>query len=126
MRPATLFDKKVIKTTLIEQDSARCGFLAVHLNNTLILHGDGTDKNLLAEEHAGNKDAFVAVTGDEKTNRLCCLLAKSMGVKETVVRVNKAAYLPYELITLCKSRGGRPLYAIFFEEQLVCQNRVQE
>lgn len=93
-RLAALFEKKGIKTTLIEHDAARCEFLAAHLNDTLILHGDGTDKNLLAEEHVGNKDAFVAVTGDEETNILCCLLAKSMGAKETVVRVNKAAYLP--------------------------------
>lgn len=93
-RLAALFEKKGIKTTLVEQNAERCKELAETLDKTLILHGDGTDKNLLTEEHAGSKDAFVAVTGDEETNILCCLLAKSLGAKETVVRVNKAAYLP--------------------------------
>lgn len=93
-RLAALFEKKGIKTTLVERDAERCRQLADTLDKTLILHGDGTDQNLITEEHLGRKDAFVAVTGDEETNILCCLLAKSMGARETVVRVNKAAYLP--------------------------------
>lgn len=46
------------------------------------------------EENVDGMDAFIAVTGDEETNILSCLLAKSLHVPETVVRVNKAAYLP--------------------------------
>ena len=64
------------------------------MQGTLVLHGDGTDKSLLQEEHIDQMDAFIAVTGDEESNILSCLLAKSLGVKETVARVNKAPTSP--------------------------------
>ena len=39
-------------------------------------------------------DVIVAVTADEETNILACLLAKSMGARDSVARVNKSEYLP--------------------------------
>lgn len=73
---------------------ARCEFLAEHLSDALVLHGDGTDADLLRQENVGRMDAFISVTEDEENNMLACLLARSLGVRETVVRVDKAAYLP--------------------------------
>lgn len=93
-RLARLLEAKRVDTKLIELNEARCQILADTLDGTLILHGDGTDKALLEEEHIEHMDAFIAVTGDEESNILSCLLAKSMGVRETVAKVNKAAYLP--------------------------------
>lgn len=91
---ARLFETKGIATKLIDNNAGRCEKLADLLDKTLVLHGDGTDRNLLEEEHIADMDAFIAVTGDEESNILSCLLAKSLGVKETVVRVNKPEYLP--------------------------------
>ncbi len=94
LRLARLLEGKGVDTKLIEINPGRCEQLADQLQGTLVLHGDGTDKSLLQEEHIDQMDAFIAVTGDEESNILSCLLAKSLGVKETVARVNKAAYLP--------------------------------
>ena len=94
LRMARLFETKGIDVKLIDRDEARCEQLADLLDATLVLHGDGTDKTLLEEERIPEMDAFVAVTGDEESNILSCLLASSLGVRETVARVNKAAYLP--------------------------------
>lgn len=94
LRLARLLESKGVDTKLIEVNEARCQALADLLDGTLVLHGDGTDKALLEEENISQMDAFIAVTGDEESNILSCLLAKSMGVPETVARVNKAAYLP--------------------------------
>ncbi len=94
VRLARRFESKGIKVKIIESDYKRCQQLAEMLNNTLVLYGDATDKELLEEEHVGKMDAFVAVTGDEESNILSCMLAKSLGVKETVARVNKPEYLP--------------------------------
>lgn len=93
-RLAALFEKKGIAVKLIDKNPARCEVLADALDKTLILHGDGTDKALLLEENIHKTDAFIAVSSDEETNIISCLLAKSLGVKKTVARVNKAAYLP--------------------------------
>ncbi len=94
LRLARLFENKGVDTKLIDINEKRCEELADLLQGTLVLHGDGTDKSLLEEEHVSQMDAFIAVTGDEESNILSCLLAKSLGVRDTVARVNKAAYLP--------------------------------
>lgn len=94
LRLARLFKNKGVVTKLIERDESRCEALADLLDGALVLHGDGTDKSLLLEENISSLGAFIAVTGDEESNILSCLLAKSLGVRETVARVNKAAYLP--------------------------------
>ena len=87
-------------------------------------HKDGTDKSLLQEEHIDQMDAFIAVTGDEESNILSCLLAKSLGVKETVARVNKAAYLPLvEAIGIAHSVSPR-LSAVNSILQYIRQGKV--
>ncbi|MFV0420701.1 Trk system potassium transporter TrkA [Oleidesulfovibrio sp.] len=94
MRLASLFERKGYHTKLIDKDEARCGVLAEKLNSTLVLYGDGTDQDLLREENAGTMDAVISLTSDEETNILCSLLAKNMGVRKTVARINKVAYQP--------------------------------
>ena len=39
-------------------------------------------------------DAVVSVTNDDETNILVSLLAKSMGVNNTITRISKAGYYP--------------------------------
>lgn len=91
---AKLFESKGLDVKLIEKDEARCEELADLLDSTLILHGDATETTLLKEENVGKMDVIVAVTADEETNILACLLAKSMGARDSVARVNKSEYLP--------------------------------
>ncbi len=90
---AEAFAKKGIAVTLIERNAARCAELANGLEHVTILHGDGTDKRLFEEEHLLKSHAFVALTNDENTNIVSCLLAKSLGIREAVCRVDKAEYL---------------------------------
>ncbi|MDR0795293.1 MAG: Trk system potassium transporter TrkA [Tannerella sp.] len=63
------------------------------LNNTLVIHGDGTKVDLLLEEGLKNTDAFIAVTGKSETNILACLLAKNEGVKHTVAEIENLDYI---------------------------------
>lgn len=65
-----------------------------NLDNAIVLHGDGTDKNLLEEENVRNMDMVISVTGNEETNFLTSLLVKSLGTKRTMTRINKFAYMP--------------------------------
>lgn len=53
---------KGVDTKLIDISEERCEQLADQLQGTLVLHGDGTDKSLLQEEHIDQMDAFIAVT----------------------------------------------------------------
>ena len=39
-------------------------------------------------------DFFIALTNDEEENVLSCLLAKRLGARQTITRVNKFGYIP--------------------------------
>ena len=91
---AKALDNKFFHTRVVERDADRCRFLAEHLDRPIVLHGNGTDQELLAEENVGQLDLVVAVTGGEETNILSCLLAKSMGARQTITRINNFAYIP--------------------------------
>lgn len=82
-----------VRVSLIESDRRRARELAYDLSEALILHGDGTDKNLLKGEGVHEADVFVAVTGDENSNLLSCLLAKDLGCPRTVVMTVKPDYI---------------------------------
>ncbi len=78
---------------LIELNAERCAEIAEKLSDTMILNGDGSDISLLREENAGNMDVVFAVTGLDEKNLLCALLAKQLGAKKILSRVNRNVYI---------------------------------
>lgn len=78
---------------LLEIDKEKSLKLADSLQDTLVINGDGRDKELLKEEGIHKMDAFVAVTGNSETNILACLLAKKMGVRRTIAEVENIDYI---------------------------------
>lgn len=94
LKLARLFERKHIHTKLIDRSEERCAFLADELNEAIVIKGDGTDQDILREENVGDMDAVICLTSDEETNILSSLLAKNLGAKKTVTRVNKTAYQP--------------------------------
>jgi trk system potassium uptake protein TrkA len=86
--------ENMMRVKLIESDKEKTFSLADELSNTLVLHGDGRDIDLLAQEGIIDMDAFVAVTDDAETNIIACLMAKHLGVKKAIALVDKADYIP--------------------------------
>lgn len=72
---------------LIESDRARCEKIAGEVR-ALVLHGDGTDLELLEEEHIGGSSVLVAVTSNDEKNLLVSLLGRHLGVPRVVTRAN--------------------------------------
>jgi len=91
---AKALDNKYYHTRLLENRQKRCEFLSEQLDRPIVLMGDSTDQEILREENIHDMDMVIAVTGDEETNILSCLLAKSLGAKRTVTRVNNFGYMP--------------------------------
>jgi trk system potassium uptake protein TrkA len=79
---------------LIEKDPQRCQTISAKLDRTLVLQGFATDQKFLEQENVGYMDMVAAVTWDEEMNILSCLLAKRLGAKKTIARVNKMPYIP--------------------------------
>ena len=90
---AQRLEKMGLDIKLIEQSPERCAEIADRLAGTMILNGDGSDLNLLREEEAGKMDVVFAVTGQDDKNLLCALLAKQLGAKKIISRVNRSAYI---------------------------------
>ncbi len=83
-----------IDVTLIESDRERSIKIASQLKRTAVFQADGTEIDALAREGLLHMDAFVAVTSDDETNIISCLLAKHLRVQKTIALVNKPTYLP--------------------------------
>jgi trk system potassium uptake protein TrkA len=93
-RLANLLEEKAVLTKIIEKDPDRCALLAERLNKAVILHGDGSDQQLLREENIQDMDVVITLTNDEETNILTSLLAKRMGTAKTITKISKVSYLP--------------------------------
>jgi trk system potassium uptake protein TrkA len=78
---------------IIEHNKRRCEVLAARLGGALVLNGDTTDEDLLADENIGEMDLFVAVTNDDENNIMSSLLAKRMGARRVVSLINRRAYV---------------------------------
>lgn len=81
-----------VNVKIAEQDYERCRLLAERLDNTLVLHGDGTDINLLKAEKVEEMDAFVALTGFDEENMLVALLAKQLGAGKVIAKISRSSY----------------------------------
>ena len=78
---------------LIEFNKKSCQKLAGELTRTLVLNGDGTDENLLQQEHVGDIDVFCALTNDDENNIMSSLLAKQGGARKVISLINRSAYV---------------------------------
>lgn len=85
---------------LIEKDEDRCYELAEELNKTVVLNADGLDVSTLIDEGLADANVFIAVTDNDQTNILTCLLAKQHRVKRTLALVSQP-----ELIGLAADLG---------------------
>jgi len=91
---ARILEEQKISIKIIEKDFKRAERISEKLNNTLVIHGDGSDYQLLDEENVGQSDIFVAVTDDDKINMLCSLIAKNLGVKTTICQLKRFEVIP--------------------------------
>ena len=78
---------------LIERSQKRAEQLTSELNDTLVFHGDSSDQELLMEENIDQFDIFIAVTNDDEANIMSSLLAKRLGVRKTMVLIQRDAYI---------------------------------
>ena len=78
---------------IIERSPARCRILAESLNNTVILQGSSSDKDLLMEENINDADIFLALTNDDEANIMSSLLAKRLGARKVMTLINNPAYV---------------------------------
>lgn len=75
------------EVVLIDIDEKRCEQLAAEVD-ALVLHGDGTNPEILKKARTGEADALVAVTGSDALNTVIAMLGHRLGVKKIIVKLN--------------------------------------
>lgn len=83
-----------ISVKIIEENEARCHELSDLLPDALIIHGNGTNQELLREEGVEHTDAIVTLTGMDEENIIMSLFAKGLGVKKNITKINRSEYAP--------------------------------
>jgi trk system potassium uptake protein TrkA len=81
-----------MRVKLVESNKEKAIKLSESLPNTLVIHGDGRNAELLLEENIGGMDVFLAVTDDSETNIMSCLMAKSNKVSKIIALVENVDY----------------------------------
>lgn len=79
---------------IIDSDEKVCEALGDDLPDAVIIHGDGSEQELLLEEGILSADAFVAITGSDETNILVSMFATMNGVKKVISKVNRDEIAP--------------------------------
>lgn len=77
---------------LIDNDQDVLEYAATHLD-VMALHGDATSLELLTKAEVHNANLVLAVTTSEKTNLMTAILAKKLGARKVIARVNSEEYL---------------------------------
>ncbi len=81
-----------IRVRIVEKDMARCEMLAEMLPEATIIHGDGTDRQLLLTEGLRMAEGFVSLTNLDEENVFLALFAKKQGVTTTAAKVNRLEF----------------------------------
>ena len=86
---------------IVDQNEARCAQMSEQLPRALVIMGDGTDSELLAEEGIDHTDAFVALTGLDEANILMAMCASRQTEQcKVVAKINRRS-----LMDLVSSEG---------------------
>ena len=81
-----------IRVKIIERKFERCEALSELLPKADIIHGDGSDQQLLLEEGLDNMEGFVALTDIDEENVILSLYARKNGVRKIVTKINHIAF----------------------------------
>ncbi|MBM6926754.1 Trk system potassium transporter TrkA [Pseudoflavonifractor phocaeensis] len=81
-----------MRVKIVERDMDRCLHLSDVLPQAMVIHGDGTDQELLEEENAMASDAFISLTDRDEDNLIISLYAVQQGVTKVVAKSNRQNY----------------------------------
>ncbi len=83
--------KNNYKVKLVEKDYDKCVELSETLTGVTIIHGDGSDQEMLTEEGFNETDAVVCLTGLDEENIIIAMYAYKQKIGKIITKVNKAS-----------------------------------
>lgn len=84
---ADALSKKKYKVKLLEDNLATAEAIAEQLPKVTVVHGNGTQHDLLLEEGIEAMDAFVSLTDIDEENMIVSMFANKMKVRKTITQI---------------------------------------
>lgn len=84
----------MVSLKVVESDAARAKFVESQLESGIVLQEDDVSRDFLVQEDVGEADAFIAVTGDDRTNMLASMYARQLGSRLTIAGINRGEFSP--------------------------------
>lgn len=91
---AESLDKKGVRVKILERDPKICARLSEELpDSVLISNVDGRNSDVLFEEGIRDYDAFIALSNNDESNVLACVMARKFNVEHTIAEVENIEYI---------------------------------
>ncbi len=81
-----------IPVRIIESNKTRCEALSELLPEAMVIHGDGTNQELLFREGLKQAESLVAITNMDEENLLLSLFAQKHSRAKTIAKVNRITF----------------------------------
>lgn len=82
------------RVRILEKNEVKSHSLGNVLNKGIeVVHADGTNSDILAEESIESQDSFVALTGLDELNILMAYHAMDLGVPKVIAKVNQETFV---------------------------------
>ena len=94
LRLAEALEDTDVSVKVIERDANRAEHVASHLEKGTVVHAGEISQDLLLQEGIEQIDAFISVTGDDRTNLLGAMYAQRLGARRTVVGIGRGEFAP--------------------------------
>lgn len=104
--------------TVIDTDGERLSHIGADVD-LLTMEASATSVRTLKDAGAEHADLFIAVTPDESQNMTACVLAKALGAKKTVAKIDNSEYIEPELQEFFANLG---ISSIIYPEMLAAQD----
>ncbi len=78
---------------IIEKDKSRAEYIANHLNDTIVINGNGLEEDVLNEANLNEVETVLALTNDDEDNLMVSVLVEKFSKdKRTMALINKPNY----------------------------------
>ena len=88
-----MLDKMGVRSKVVELREDRCRDLCDRFPHLTVIHGDGSDPELLESESMNDYDCFVALTDRDEDNFIISLYAKHENLSKVITKCNRQNYL---------------------------------
>lgn len=85
-------DEIGVTSKIIEKDIKKCEELTELLPDSIIIHGDGMDQELLLSESLTEVDSFITLTGRDEDNLIASLFASNKDVNNIITKITRDNY----------------------------------